>query len=264
MKTILLILIVLFSFSCSKKQYKSHATKNDSTGISDGSFQKDPASLEVVSSASEEMVRFSTEYDSHITEGLKELSDSNVFSFRHDQLISELDRKHQLYFIKKPEYELLFYSNGALFQNGSDDGAFIIYDKHKQLISISVYNDLSNDYSLMYMDLNVEFGLNSDECDYYSSRSLDYLIASELVWLKDSFIKNPGSLSEYSMCEIGDITNNQNIVIERGCFSKDYDQNNSLNCLCVGTSLIYNNWECLKYDKDRNIFIVFYGQAFAD
>jgi hypothetical protein len=254
---------VLFGFSCSKKQYKSFSTNNDSIGISDSTYQRNQSSLEVSPSKSE-MTRFSLKYESYLTEGLKELSDSNIFSIRHAHSISRLDSIHQIYFAEKLEYDLLFYSNGDLFQNGRDDYAFIIYDKLNHLISISFYNDLTKDYSLLYQDLRVENGIKPDDCDYYTTERLDYQIASELVWLKESLIKNPESLSEYSICKIGDITENQDIVIKHGCISENYNLSDSISSLCLATSLIYNNWECMRYEKERNVLIIFYGQAFAD
>ena len=207
---------MLFGFNCSKKQYKSLYTNNDSSGISDSSFQTNSSSNDTSVPESEAIVQYSTKFDSYITEGLKELSDSNIFSIRHTHSISRLDSIHQIYFAEKPGYDLLFYSNGDLFQNDRNDYAFIIYDKLNHLISISVYNDLTKDYSLMYQDLKVENGIKSDECYYYTYGRLDYQIASELVWLKEGFIKYPESLSEYSMCKIGYISDNQDIAIEYG------------------------------------------------
>jgi len=264
MKTFLWFFLVVFCFSCSTKQDKSSNNDNTTTGISDSSFQTNSSSNDTSAPESEAIVRYSSKFDSYITEGLKELSDSNIFSIRHTHSISRLDSIHQIYFAEKPEYDLLFYSNGDLFQNGRNDYAFIIYDKLNHLISISVYNDLTKDYSLMYQDLKVENGIKSDECDYYTYGRLDYQIASELVWLKEGFIKNPESLSEYSMCKIGYISDNQDIVIKYGCISENYNLNDSISSLCLATSLVYNNWECMRYEKERNVFIIFYGQAFAD
>lgn len=233
-------------------------------GMDDGPFEAVRIDSIEVSKSKLEKTQSSPKYDKYLTEGLKELSDSNIFSITHAHSISRLDSIHQTYFAEKPEYDLLFYSNGNLFQNGLDDYVFIIYDKLNHLVSISFYNDLTKDYSLMYQDLKVENDIKPYDCNYYTSERLDYQIARELVWLKESFFKNPESLSEYSICKIGDITENQDIVIKYGCISENYCLSDSISSLCLATSLIYNNWECLRYDKERNILIIFYGQAFAD
>jgi len=215
MKTNLLILIVLLGFNCSQKQYRSTTSGNDAAGISEGGFQKDPGTPEVPAPEYEATSQISTEYEDRIRQGLKELSDSNVFSIRHAYSISKLDSIQQVYFTEKPEYELLFHSKGDLFQNNLNDYVFIIYDKLNQWILISLYNDLKKDYLIVYQDLKVEYGIHSDECDYYTSRSLDFQIGNELIWLKDSFINNPESLSEYSMCEITDITDRFHKYLKR-------------------------------------------------
>jgi len=264
MKTFLWFILVVFCFSCSTKQDSSQTSKLNTLGISDSNLQTNPSPIDTSVPGSEEKARFSTILDSRIIEGLKELSDSNIFSVSHDHSISTLDSINQIYFTKKPEYELLFYSSGDLFQNNLKDYVFIVYEKLDNLISIIVYNNLTKDYSTLYQAIMVENEINSDDCYYYNYGTLDYQIASELVWLKESFLKRPKSLLDYSMCRVSNLANNPDIVIEHGCISDRYAQDNTISSLCLATSLVYNNWDCMTYDKERNVFIILYGQAFAD
>lgn len=264
MKTFIFILLTVSFYGCSTKQDTSQNSDINILEISDSNLQTNSASIDTSINESEEIVRSSTKYDSRIAKGLQELSDSSIFSISHDRSISTLDSIHQIYFTKKPEYKLLFYSSGDLFHNSRKDFVFIIYEELSNLISVTVYNDLTKDYSTLYQDLKVEIGINSDNCNYYSYGTLDYQIASELIWLKESFIKRPKSFSDYSMCNISSLSNNPDIVIEHGCISDIYAQDNLIGSLCLATSLVYNNWECMMYDKEKNAFIIFYGQAFAD
>jgi hypothetical protein len=264
MKSFLAICIITISVGCSPNKEKTLENSANSAEIKDSIAENKPIATDTSQVNTELAIRHSTKYSSHIAEGLKELSDSSVFSVNHGQMIQQLDSIHRIYFNQHPELQLLSYSRGDLFQDGLNDFAFIVYDRLDNLISFLVFNDLSKDYFLLYQDLNVETGIKSDECYYGTSGTLDYQVASELVYLKESLIKKPESLSEYSLCMIGDIVGLPNILIDRGCSEDDYIPGSSESTLCIGTSLVYNNWDCLRFDKERNAFIIFFGQAFAD
>ena len=264
MKPFLSICIISICVSCSPNQEKTQDCGTNSAEITDSATENKPMATDTLQVNIESVIRHSTKYSNYIAEGLKELSDSSVFSVSHSQMIQQLDSIHHTYFNQKPELQLLSYSRGDLFQNGLNDFGFIVYDRLDNLISFLVYNDLLKDYFLLYQDMNVETGINSDECYYSASGTLDYQVASELVWHKESFIMKPESLSEYTLCMIGDIVGLPNILIERGCSADDYNLGSSESALCIGTSLVYNNWDCLRFDKERNTFIIFFGQAFAD
>lgn len=264
MKPFLAICIITICVSCSPNKKKNQDSGTNSAEIKDSTTKNKPMANDTSQVNSESAIRHSTKYSSYIADGLKELSDSSVFSISHGQIIQQIDSIPRTYFNQKPELQLLSYSRGDLFQNGLNDFAFIVYDRLDNLISFLVFNDLSKDYFLLYQDLNVETGIKSDECYYGASGTLDYQVASELVWQKESLIKKPESLSEYTLCMIGDIVGLPNILIERGCTAHDYILGSSESALCIGTSLVYNNWDCLRFDKEKNTFIIFFGQAFAD
>jgi hypothetical protein len=77
-------------------------------------------------------------------------------------------------------------------------------------------------------------------------------------------LKKPESYLESSPYKIADISKDKDFVLESGCFSKKVSKSNLSNSLCIATSSVYNNWECLKYNKATNTFLIFYAQAFAD
>jgi hypothetical protein len=68
------------------------------------------------------------------------------------------------------------------------------------------------------------------------------------------------------MAKLVDITDDETFVLSDGCFSNKLSKNkiSGFKSLCISTDSVYNNWECLKYDETRDIFILFYSQAFAD
>jgi hypothetical protein len=197
-------------------------------------------------------------------ENLKEMDDVNVFSIIHSKLIPALDKKHKDFFISKPNYKLLSFTKGDLFQNNKNDYAFIVYDTKDERILIVVYNENSNKYDVLFKDIKIENRLNAALCNYSTFGTLDYQIGAEIIYQKDFLIKNAEDYLESKICKVADITKDKDFILEYGCFSDTTFKSNPINSLCISTSSVYNNWECMKYDKERNIFIIFYGQAFAD
>ena len=195
---------------------------------------------------------------------LKEMDDSNVFSIIHIKLVPTLLKKHKNFFISKPNYELLSFAKGELFQNNKNDYAFIVYDKKDERILIVVYNGDSNKYDELFKDIKIENKLKTTHCNYSTFGTLDYQIGEEIIYQKDFLIKYPESYLESTICKVTDITKDKDFILENGCFSETTFKSNHINSLCISTSSVYNNWECMKYDRERNIFIIFYGQAFAD
>jgi hypothetical protein len=195
---------------------------------------------------------------------LKELSDSSVFNTIHDKLILTLDKKHQDYFNSNSDYQLIYSSSGDLFQNGKEDNGFIIYDKKHSRVSILVYDGLQNRYSELFRDIKVKNGLENADCNYGTSRTLDYQLADELIYQRDYLIKDPLKQIEYTNCKIADISKDKNFVLDRGCFAEGFSADGKNKSFCIPTSSVYNNWECLTYDTSKSEFIIFYGQAFAD
>lgn len=205
----------------------------------------------------------SSDIERHKT-SLKELSDSSAFSTIHNRLFSTLSKKHQVYFTSKPDYELLYSSIGDLFQNNKEDNAFIVYDKKYSRVSILVYDELQNKYSELFRDIKVKNGLENVECNYGSSGTLDYQVAEELIYQRDYLIKEPLKQIENTKCKIIDISKDEDFVLESGCFATNFSADGRTKSFCIPTSSVYNNWECLTYDKIKSEFIIIYGQAFAD
>ena len=195
---------------------------------------------------------------------LKELDDVNVFSAIHSQLIPTLVKKHEDFFTSRPYYELLSIAKGDIFQNNKNDYAFIVYTKKDERILIVLYNENSNKYDVLFRDIKIENRLITANCNYSTSRTLDYQIGEEIIYQKDLLKKNPESYLESTICKVTDITKDKDFILDRGCFSDATFKSNRINSLCISTDSVYNNWECMKYDKERNVFIVFYSQAFAD
>jgi len=197
-------------------------------------------------------------------ESLKQLSDKKVFSHINAKLTETLIEKHQEYFKTKVDYELLSVAKGDLFQESKNDFVFIVYDKKNQRVSILVYNEMTNKYLELFRGIKVENGLKDANCNYCTFGSLDYQLADEIVYQEEYLIKKPESYLDSPSCKITDISKDEDFVLKSGCFSKKVSKSNLSNSLCIATSSVYNNWECLKYDKTTNTFLIFYGQAFAD
>jgi len=50
------------------------------------------------------------------------------------------------------------------------------------------------------------------------------------------------------------------------CFAKNIDKGKYLSnqSICISIDNYFNNWECIQYDMDQNVFVIFYGQASSD
>jgi len=205
-------------------------------------------------------------YDDSATdrETLKQLSDQKVFSVVDARLAQTLSERHQEYFKAKPEYELLSYAKGDLFQEGKEDYAFVVYDKKNIRISILLYNAMANKYSELFRDIKVVNGLVTADCNYGAAGTLDYQLGETIVYQERDLRKRPEMYLESIPCKITDLSKDSDFVLESGCFSKTFPKTNLANSLCISTDSVYNNWECLKYDKASNAFVIYYGQAFAD
>jgi hypothetical protein len=199
-------------------------------------------------------------------ETLRQLSKKNVFSRISAMLRQKLEYKHQYYFKYNPNYELLWAAQGDLFQENKNDCAFVVYDKKYQRVSILVYNELTNQYVELFRGVRVENGLQTADCNYSSFGTLDYQLAEEIVSHQEVYLKEkPEHYLEYAMlCKIVDLSKDEDFVLPEGCFSPKLSESDFSSSLCISTSVVYNNWECLRYHKETNTFFIFYGQAFAD
>lgn len=261
-RQLVVLLFTTLLFACSKRS-DDNSTKDDTLSADNDSTATS------ITTDHDELYLTSTYDDAmHSSEthkaSLRELYDSGVFSTIHAKVLSTLPKKHQEYFISKPELQLLSTTSGNLFQNGNEDRAFTVYDTINSRVSIVVYNKSTNSYLNLFRDVKVKNALETVDCKYASFGTLDYQVAGELLYQRDYLIKKPERYLEYSKCKITDIAKDEDLVLDQGCFAQNYAPTTQSTSLCISTDAVYNNWECLTYDKSKNIFIIFYGQAFAD
>lgn len=262
MRQLYIISILTLFLSCSK-QSSDNKVDNSNT------VSADKNSITAAKSDNEQGYLTST-YDDPSNDleqhkvSLKELSDSSVFSTIHNKLILTLDKKHQSYFNSNSDYELICSSSGDLFQNDKEDKCFIAYDKKRSRVSILVYDELKDKHSELYRVIKVRNGLENAGCNYGAYGTLDYQLADGLIYQRDYLIKSPLKQIADTNCKITDISKDEDFVLESGCFASNFSADRKTKSLCIPTDPVYNNWECLTYDKNRNEFIIFYGQAFAD
>jgi hypothetical protein len=168
-----------------------------------------------------------------------------------------------VFFKNTPEYELLAYSQGYLFQNNKDDYAFIIYNKKGHKISILVYDALSDKYLELYKDIEVVNQLKSPDCNS-APNDLGWNLGDEIIYQREYLLKGPYNYLDSSAIKIADISKEKDFVIKDGCLAKGTTKADLKNALCISTSSVYNNWACLRYEKSRKMFFIFYTQAYAD
>jgi hypothetical protein len=194
---------------------------------------------------------------------LKELSDSSVFKVIHSKLFETVSKEHQDFFAAHSDYQLICTFSGDLFNNNTAGRVFIVYDNRNVRITFLTFDESTKKYSELYRDIKVRNELKNANCNYGAFGTLDYQFANELI-LEQDLIKKPERFLEYPHGKITDIHSDSDMILESGCFSKSFKPAAGLKSLCLPTSFVYNNWECLMYHKTSNSFIIFYGQAFAD
>jgi hypothetical protein len=195
---------------------------------------------------------------------LKELSDKKLFSLISTTIRKKLPEKHKAYFESREDYEILSNTNGNIFLEANEDGAFVVYDKKEQRISIILYHGKTGKYAKLFKEIKVENGLENAECNYAAFGTLDYQIGEVIISQEAMLSGNPESYFEFPNCKIGNFHTDKDLAIESGCFSNKISKNKISTVLLIPTSSVYNNWECLVYNKTSNSFLIFYGQAFAD
>ncbi len=197
---------------------------------------------------------------------LKKMADRGLFDTLNARSIINLPSNHREYFRTHSAYKLLFSSTGDLFGNRKADWVFIVYDRQNMRISILLYNNSTDQYGELYREIKVENGLASAKCNYFAFGTLDYQIGDEVLYMKQGLTKRPDTFYNLEFCKCADISIDPDLADLSGCFAKGFERNNvnGFTSLCIAKSFVYNSWECLKYDANKNIFIIFYGQASAD
>lgn len=262
MRQFYVIGIVIILLSCAKQTGNNQVDNSNTVSADRDSIPKIKSDIEE-NHLTSPYDNPSNNLDEHIS-SLKELSDSAVFNTTHASVILTLDKKHENYFNSNSDYQIIYSSSGDLFQNEREDNVFIVYDKKHSRVSILVYDQLQNRYSELFRDIQVKNALENTDCNYGTYGALDYQVADNLIYQRDYLIKDPLKQIEYTNCKIVDITKDEDFILDSGCFAKGFAAGGRYKSLCIPTSSVYNNWECLTYDKSKNEFIIFYGQAFAD
>lgn len=265
MKRFLFLLTLTSCIACADKPKKESADLTEDIKIQSDTITKVDAPIQniVYETSTFDDPKFAKQ-SLKIRNELKELDDAGVFDNAYSTLRANLSDRH-FGFLKglRKNYKLLYLASGSLFNSGNDDKAMVMYDPEEQCISILLYNSLLGDGGKLYRDYKVENGLKNAKCHYSNFGTLDYQLASEIVYMKESLIKDPKSLSENIVCLIANFTKDKNYAPEGGCFSTKTPKKPE-NALCIATSFVYNNWECLAYNKKTESFLIYYGQAFAD
>ena len=173
---------------------------------------------------------------------------------------------HQQYFRSRPDLKLLYTAKGDLFSNHLQDYVFVVFDRKNTRVSILAFNQLTARYSELFRELRVQNDLETANCNYGVFGTLDYQIADNIIYGKEYLLKKPESFFDYEICRFADISKDSTFVLANGCLSKKLSKKSiqGHTCLCISTSTVYNNWECLSYNKAGGRLSIFYGQAFAD
>jgi hypothetical protein len=262
MKKFILLLTAIIMASCNGKADKeANALSKDSTTIAKPETRAKPEANTHYLTSTFDDNEFSGKI-SDVQDGLAALYAAGAF----DSL--SVTQKHklsesQLEYFKNSRFSLIYATTGSLFAKGQKDLACITYDTANNNITLLLFNE-NKGWGELYRDYKVATGLENAGCNYGMFGTLDYLLADELVYLKDDLIKHPESLLELTPCMITNFAEDENFTPENCCFAKGYSKNDMGNSLCIATSFVYNSWECLKYNPDSKSFTIYYGQAWAD
>lgn len=268
MKNTIVLVCLTLLYACNSKQSEDKINASDSTkkeSVQKTSSESKPADSRNYEISTYDNPEFASNIKLH-KEQLKQFSEKKLFSVIHDKWIQKLSKEQQAFFIENPNYELLSMAKGKLFQEDNNDFVFIIYDKKKVKISILLYNSLTSEYAELYKDIKVENGFADGNSDIAFARSLDYQFADEFLFYNEDALKEhlDNYLETYVGAKITDLSKDKDFILDQGSFAKNVSKTNLANTLCLATSSVYNNWDCLRYDKTNNTFSIFYTQAFAD
>jgi len=254
------VLLSLALFSCNSKQQEKITNKKETVHESSKANKTSDTIHYQISVYDDSKL---ADRISENRESLKRLSEKQLFSKVNSKMTEQLDEKQNQFFKTNHDYELLSFAKGNIFQTSSEDYIFAVYDIKSNRLKFLLFNGATNIYSELFKDIKVENGLN--DCGSYSFGTLDYQFAQEnLIMNEDALEINPGYYLEAPPVKVADISKDENFALKDGCFSKKTSKTNLENTLCISTSPVYNNWDCLKYNKTNNTFLIFYSQAFAD
>ncbi|EMJ98236.1 hypothetical protein LEP1GSC193_2437 [Leptospira alstonii serovar Pingchang str. 80-412] len=198
-------------------------------------------------------------------ETLKTIFKSKAFNIIHDEYFKNNADRNYDYFKQHQEFIVIKVMPASFFSNR--DLIYIVYDSVISRIRIVIFNGIDNSFLKLYDDLKVINCLSNDSCGFSPIYSMDFSVGGLLSESKDAIIKDPILfIKKHDLAKYTNIKQDSTFIPSAGCFALGVNSNNLLdfNSFCVNTSLYYNNWECLKLEKQRNRFLHYYGQAFAD
>ena len=273
MKQLFTIFVFTLLTACSSQEKTGHTITEEKHSIIDSSSKTTSSTKADTVNLKLNLIHFQTStYDDpefeketiNHRESLKLLSDKGVFDRINDKLVLTLTANQKDYFKTKPAIKILSIAKGDLFHNNKEDYAFIVYDNKNQRISLLTFNAGENKYLELFRELKVENGLEAADCNYGTAATLDYQLGAEIIYQEEYLIKKPENYLEYPPIKIVNPSLDSDFILKSGCFSKKVSKTKLSTSLCIATSSVYNNWECLKYDKVSESFLIYYGQAFAD
>ena len=198
---------------------------------------------------------------------LSELEKHKVFDIIHNYHFSKIASETKGFFNKHKGYKILSFKSAALLAPKNRDFAFIVYASVDKSIKIIIYDGGQKRFKQLYKDIKIIDGLSKSNCGFYQFGSNDYIIGQILAYQKNTLKKEPLNFVKHvDILKCRDISEDDTFVLERGCYESGYvkDNVNPFAALCLATDSVYNNWDCLRYDPKQNLFVRFYGQAFAD
>lgn len=197
-------------------------------------------------------------------EHLVKLADEGLFEKLHLKLQADLAEEQKNYFESHANLNILAHTKGDIFENKGNDLAYIVYDKEKYQIEILLFDQKNKRFKTLYRDVQVSNLLHQSDC-YYANGTVDYSIGAELIYQED-YIRSSQSnyLIDENAFSINNISTNHIFDLKRGCLSRDFPTNAMANTLCIPTSSVYANYQCLKYNKTKAVFEIYFSQEFAD
>ncbi len=261
LKTFFLYIVLLSALVSCHQTKTSKTTKND-----------EQKKEQVVPPASPPLPSDTSSYDSpRFADRIKEqaqqlmkMNDAGLFDKLHQKLTTTLSADQKDYFLGHPNLAVLAIAKGNVFENGPGDLGYTVYNKGNHRIEITLFDHKSNTYNTLYKEFKVVNTLQNLDCSS-SFGSLDYLVASELIDQEDYIrLNNSNYLIDDNSFDVTDISTNKNFDLQQGCLNKKFSKEAMANSLCVPTSSVYANFQCLKYNKKKQIFEIYFSQEFAD
>ena len=265
LQTILLYMLFLGLVSC----HQTHAPKTQIAPTKDtATLQQEQAAVSISpqnepDTSFYENPRFA-ERTGEQEQQLMKMANAGLFEKLHQKLTPALNANQKDYFLSHANYAILALTKGNIFGNGTSDLGYIIYNKDNHRIEILLFDQKNNSFKTLYDELKVFNTLQKMDCSS-SFGTLDYLVASELIYQEDYIRLNNSNylIDENSFC-VDNISTNKTFDLKRGCLNKNFSRDALSNTLCVPTSSVYANFQCLKYNKAKQIFEIYFSQEFAD